>query len=1382
MLNTRRVNFRLLLALLALVLVLGSGSYCLHSYQVRHLAAAEWRLAEEALGEGRRDKVLEHLARYLGYRPRDADALALYGMTVEEVSTTIPARLQALVAYEAALQHGPPRDDLRRRAMRLALGLGQPAAARRHLDVLQQSHPGDPELEVARATCFEAEQLYANAAASLEKALRAGPQPDAVYVRLAAIQRDRLRRPDQADKVMDALVKARPNAAESYLARATHHRVRGQVQLAEADLARAQKLAPENPEVLRTMAQAALAAGRGDEARQLLTKALATAPRDARLYTALAAVEVNADRVPEAIACLRRGLEVLPRNPELLVRLTDVLLASERTDEATDVLDTLRRTTGSGPWVRFLEARLGMRGRRWREAADRLEGLARQPDLPEELAAQVPLYLGRCYYELGDPEKQASILRQAVGLTPGAARIPLGNALLASGDVEGAVTQYRELMARPGAPAEGWLLLARALLLLNLARPATARNWSEIDQALTQAEAAAPEAPEVPLLRAEVQAARGDAAGAGTLLDKASRRWPDRADLWAARARLAGRQGDRTEALRVLDEARKQLGDRIELRLARIALAMRSGTDAPAQLASLEQGAEQFPPAEQLRLLENLAEAWFRVGRPVEATRLWRELATRQPDDLKSRFALFDLAVLAQDAAASDRWRDEIRRLEGQEGTFWRYADAVQLLAQARRGDAAALAQARQRQAEVAQRRRHWHRSALLRAQIEELAGNPEAALESYQAAIDQGERQPAVLRRVLQLLTAQRRYIEAERVLQLLQQEGSLSRDLALRGSDVALRAALPDRALELVRLAVASDSRDYRDHMQLGRVLLAAGQTTQAEAAFHTAVTLADREPEPRLALVQLLAATGKTVPAETALKEASLRVPPEQLPLLLAEGYAALGQWDRAEEHFEAALKARPGDVRVLWHRAQYHMRRDQFTRAEPFLRQLLAADAPTSEPTRAWARRMLAVGLGAAGPYAQFRQALDLLAQNLRSRSASLEDQRAQAWLLATRPGHRTEGLRRLEELKRRQALLPDERFLLARLNDARGHWAQASEEMESLLATRRNNPQYVGFFVRGLLQHGQVETAAGWLDILERVDPQSFQTMELRARLLHARGQGAEAEALLLRYAARVENEIGLVAALAEELGRPAARGLYERHVQSSGRPEAVLALVGYLARRASLDEALAECEKAWKTCPPEKVAGACLGALHAGKPTPEQIRRVAGWLEQARSRHPQATALTLSAADLLQLERRYDEAEPLYRQVLERDPNNVAALNNFAWQLLLREGQEAAALELLERAIAVAGPLPGLLDTRALAHLRAGRHRQALEDLQEAVMDRPTGVRLLHLAQARNAAQDRQGAAEALRQARSAGLRLDRLSPLERPAYDLLARTLEGRK
>jgi hypothetical protein len=131
----------------------------------------------------------------------------------------------------------------------------------------------------------------------------------------------------------------------------------------------------------------------------------------------------------------------------------------------------------------------------------------------------------------------------------------------------------------------------------------------------------------------------------------------------------------------------------------------------------------------------------------------------------------------------------------------------------------------------------------------------------------------------------------------------------------------------------------------------------------------------------------------------------------------------------------------------------------------------------------------------------------------------------------------------------------------------------------------------------------------------------------------------------------------------------------------------------------------------------------------------------------------------------------FPAAKALYRKVLAADPANLVALNNLAWLLGQDTADAPEALPLISKALQIYGPRAELLDTRASIHLTMGVYSSAVADLTEVVSEAATASRFLHLARARWACGDRDGARKAFWHAKKLGLDVRQLHPLERPVY-----------
>jgi len=539
-------------------------------------------------------------------------------------------------------------------------------------------------------------------------------------------------------------------------------------------------------------------------------------------------------------------------------------------------------------------------------------------------------------------------------------------------------------------------------------------------------------------------------------------------------------------------------------------------------------------------------------------------------------------------------------------------------------------------------------------------------------------------------------------------------------------------------------------------------------AEAKLRQAVELGSDVGETWVALVQFLARRD-AAEAKKVIAEAQKKLPAEQAPLALAQCYEVIGELDTAETQYRAAVQAKPNDMAVQRSAASFWLRLGKADVANRALRDIMAKGSGTDKD---WARRELALLVASRGDYTKFGEALALVGMKLDPAGKIVEEastlqgdelfeeQRTRARVLAAQPFRepRRKAIVILEDLAKRQTLTPEDQFLLAQFYDAAGDWERARRQFVGITSPARS-PVHLAQFCGILLRQRELkeaENAIGRLEQLEKdrsVPAGAFGSIELRAQWFEASKQGDRAVKLLAD------------------------------HVGTKGtRPEKVFLVVGCLTRQERYAEALKVCEQARLLCPAELVAAASVGVLRAQKASAEGCESVDAWLGAQIEKDPKAAGLVMQRADLKDLCGKYDEAEALYRRVLELDGGNVMARNNLAWLLASRKpGQAGKALEIINDAIALAGPRSELLDTRAAVHIAMNRGDLALRDLEAAGADGPPPVWHFRMAQAQNLANRAKEARSSLTRATSAGLKPELLHPIERVAFLKLQRELENK-
>jgi tetratricopeptide (TPR) repeat protein len=183
--------------------------------------------------------------------------------------------------------------------------------------------------------------------------------------------------------------------------------------------------------------------------------------------------------------------------------------------------------------------------------------------------------------------------------------------------------------------------------------------------------------------------------------------------------------------------------------------------------------------------------------------------------------------------------------------------------------------------------------------------------------------------------------------------------------------------------------------------------------------------------------------------------------------------------------------------------------------------------------------------------------------------------------------------------------------------------------------------------------------------------------------------------------------------------------------------------------------------------------------------TPEQIQHVEQWFDRAMREYPDSWSLQLQLSDLRDFQRRYDDAEKLYRALLSRSDvpakDRAIILNNLSFLLAMQGRNRDEAIHLIDEAAGLFGPQPDMLDTRGVVYLSKGDVQQALADLSDAVISTsPKAVQFVHLAMAQAQARDESGARKSLDRAKELKFNPDDLSPLEKSKYEDLLKQLNG--
>jgi tetratricopeptide (TPR) repeat protein len=1403
------VNRRVLIVSAVLVVLGVPGIYFWHRFQVRDHAADFLTQATALEEQGDYRRAAELLRRYTSLRPGDGPARVRLARTFDRVIQTPQDVSRAAEMYTRALGAVPDEPALRERLIELLMQLDQFGPARQHAETLLEKDPQNSVALRARALALlgmfrqGSKNLLLETLAALELARGRLPEDIALATGLAALYRFDTRASNDADRkaravgVMDNLIEVAGDKPEAYLAR-YKFRMSERVGGASEDLQRAFELGPKNLDVLLAMGGRAGAEGKLADAKKYFEQATEVQPRDPRGYLGWGEVLTRLGDPDEALRVWDRGLvRTGGKDIPLALCLSEALLNLRRYQEADAKITVLAGEVNAIPrnvprdlrtrllgHVDYLQGASAFHQGRVHEAlaAFRRCVIAQQiaPESQEEIRRQLRTqeYLGNCYAALRQWDLSASAYEQASRLDPSNPDylIAAAQSWEQTGRRERAATLYQQALELVGAPPSAAVKLAQTVFAIERNKPTAQRDWSGVERALATARRIAPSEAGVVILAADVALAQGDEAGAIEILEQGAKEHPDLEALERAKIFALEQMGDAERADAALaafanDPSRAEAAERVRQALA----TRREGADA--LVTDLQNRLEQATPEEQGAIRSQLVGQYLRLGRVDDARRVLEELAEQFPQELQFPERLAEMALNERDFDQAARWEEVLHRLEGADGSVWRYVRARRMAALASGPEDPTFAEAVKLQEQIQAMRSAWPQSVVLKGELAARQGKFADAIEAFKSALHLGDRSVATYERLVVLLHRQNQMTEAERYLRQLQDHLASSRELSPLAITVFQQLGELQQALSVAEAAVRERPDDAMAHVWLGQMLGLAERHEEAEKSFYRATELARDDARTWVSLLGYLARTNQEDKAQQVLEqlESEAALPAATLAFVLAQGYELVGDADTAEWHYRYALRFDPNNHAIQERAAEFFAGRDTKL-AEASLRRLYEL-----EPESPGLRRSLAALLANRDNEQAFEEAMGLVAAGLAAAEPDPRDLRLQAKLLMRRG--RLEDLRQAQEVLERitqdgSKALPEDRLQLARLYEMDGRLQRAREQLLTLISGKDPQPTHVAIYVDLLLRRQSASDATRWLELLETREPLSPRTLSLRGRWLHQQGKNEEIEPLVARYLERLNTEAygsiptdqlafelaTLFAAV--ELPEPAERW-YRELMRTS--PRDFTHYADWLASQGRTEDAVRLCVERAEVDVSAMPAVALCRVLSRAEMDPKQFAGASELIAQACTKYPRQAELWYQLGQLRSMLGEPEEAIGLWERVLECDPRHVGAMSRLAWELSGKPERLADAVSQIRQATVLAGSDLDVQDTYALIMLRAGQSEEAILRLRQvASSPAATARHQLHLAWALQRSGSTEQARVALKAARQQRLDERRLPPEER--------------
>lgn len=485
-------------------------------------------------------------------------------------------------------------------------------------------------------------------------------------------------------------------------------------------------------------------------------------------------------------------------------------------------------------------------------------------------------------------------------------------------------------------------------------------------------------------------------------------------------------------------------------------------------------------------------------------------------------------------------------------------------------------------------------------------------------------------------------------------------------------------DRAAEYFERVVEAAPQDARARTRLGVSRLAGGQTESAFADLEAASRLDERLAQPDVALILASLRGGDHDKALRAYGELERKYPDSPYTHNLKGGVLlAKRNFSGAREAFERALALKPDFVAAAINLARLDLLENRPADARARFERIVA-----SSPGNAHAHVLLAEVLAQTGaPRAEVQALLD---RAVEANPTAIGPRLAMVRFYL---GH-GEPAKAVALAHEAVAANPDNpRALewLARAQSAAGSHQQAVAALSTLVRTRPSPEVFVAL--------ADAQWAAG---------DKSGAEQAIR-RALRMRPDLLEAQRRLVGYLLTAQREgEALSVARGIQSRRPNAAVGFElegdAHIATGRWDDAVSAFRAALDRGGGAGVAI-------------KLYSA---QLRGGMPA-EAARTATAWLRA----HPDDLAMRGHLAERALAAERFDEAEALYRRMLEIRQDNPLVLNNLAWVAGRLNRPDAIALA--ERAVALAPDMAALVDTLGMLQVDGGRHEEGLANLRRAV-------------------------------------------------------------
>jgi len=1343
----RYFNWKLAIVLLIGLVVLGATAFGLRQWRRGTRAELGLEAGIKAYNEHRWEEAARNLGSYLAVERDDVPALLKYADAQLNIRPLKRNNIQqAIAAYRTALREDKNNSEAVTKLTEMYLGMGMPGEAELIATTYLKTNQ-DLELRRMLAVALARQRKFDEAATELKNIIMEHPDQILAYETLGQLTEQRPEDfPDPPANLFNEAVKNNPSSALAYMIRAAFHLRSNDRPKVLADLEQAEKLDLSEPIVRLRLAGEFINTNVFDKAEKHLEAVQTADPANQLLWRTWATLALKSNSKPTMLKVAETGLKELSSQPwDFMPTAAELYIRCDELDRAGDCISKLRQKDIEPATTAFLEGLLADRRGHLSEAAKcfRLAiQLGNKPPPP-----RVQLALASTLSRSGNTQSALRQLRTLVSEWPNFLNGRLALARLLAQTGNWAETAEQAQIARQTSPnrLDAALLHTQARMQLLAARSTdeNAQMWQDIEDQLAALEKAADNTFPVKASQLQLAFLRSQFSKAQQLLNDMKNSDPSRVEVAMAEVELLIAQDKTDEAILKLNDAVSAFPESISpVRYLAILLAAKGKTqECENIIKDALTRVEQLAAKRELGLL--LAGFYNRGNEQEKRYQLLNSLAHDLPDDVLIQRELLRCEKVIKEPGRSQQLVNKIKSIEGEEGWQWRYEQARIWFAQDNFKDQYPQTISLLKENLLANPDDQTSR--MLLAAAYEQAGQLQLAISTYREALNRSPQDLRIIVPTVAALYRANEYDRADEILQRAAGQKLFHPDLKKLELRSYLRRGELGSASDVLEDLLTDDPNNLAVLLSLARIKMWQNKFAEAGELLDKLKIQDPNSLQVAVAQVELNVRQGKSAEAIALCDELINNLNNASAYILRARTFVSLGEPNKAIEDFEHAITTEPNNVGAWVARSDFYRSIGQLDKAIADIQQALSLASSNIQIQK----RAISLFLASSNPdrVLQGRTILD------KALTANPEDSELRLYkarsLLAEGTAPAIENaVQILQKLTEDQPKISQAWVLLGELLLKQGQSGKALDIALRGLAHTLNDKGLLLLKARVEAERSPL-LAIPTLKLLCEMEPNDVDSAVLLARTYVAASAPGKAVNLLktqLVSCSGTADERKVKVALAQALhkngNKADAQKIFDSlYLSAQDDPGPLLAQVGLL-RDDKLWSRLNEMVSHWCQNHPKDTYTPVAIAADLAATEDSQAQKVAeDLLREILDRDPNSLPAMNALAMLLYKIGHPAEAAKLYQRILKLQPENVIIINNLAWTLCEEQGKHQQALELAQRGLKIAPNYVDLIDTRGVAYYRLGEYDKAVQDFTRCLKLYPRGIpaavaTYLHLARA----------------------------------------------